>query len=426
MKVFPDQRKIVLPYRADLENILGTAAKRFQVKGSLYLAVPHDEDTVKLLRNMGLNPAAPIQYHYAWAGGSPFESQRVTADLCTTNSRVYVLSEMGVGKTRAVLYAYDWLRSIGRARSLLVVAPLSTLVGVWENEIFENFHHLTTAVLYGDKKRRLKILSQPADVYIINHDGVQVLHQDIWARPDIDCIAIDELAVYRNSRSNRWKFLKPLVSRAAYAWGMTGSPTPNEPTDAYGQVKLLTPERVGFSFKAFKDRTMRQLSQFKWVPRGEANDIVFDTMQPSIRYTRDQCFDLPPTTYTTRDVELDPRAARLYKKMFDELAIQVRSSEITAANEGVKLSKLLQLSAGFAYDATGKGHYVGGAKRIREIVDVIEGTQNKVIVFAPFRYFVELLNGVLGRLYSTAMIHGDVTNSGAGEHGHLGIAHDVR
>jgi len=409
VKVFPDQRKIVLPYRADVENILGTQAKRFTAGGSLYLAVPFDEDTVKFLRNMGLNPPGPIQYYYGWANGSPFDSQRVTADLCTTNSRVYVLSEMGVGKTRAVLFAYDWLRSIGRVRSLLVVAPLSTLVGVWENEIFENFHHLTAAVLYGDKKRRQKILAQPADIYIVNHDGVQVLHQDIWARPDIDCVAIDELAVYRNSRSNRWKFLKPLVARASYAWGMTGSPTPNEPTDAYGQVKLLTPDRVGFSFKAFKDRTMRQLSPFKWVPRQEANDIVLETMQPSIRFTRDQCFDLPPTTYSTRDIELDPRAAKLYKKMFDELAIQVRTSQITAANEGVKLSKLLQLSAGFAYDEHGKGQYIGGAKRIREIVDVIEGGSGaKVIIFAPFRYYVELLNGVFSKLYSTAMIHGDV------------------
>lgn len=411
MKIFPDQKQIVIPYRADVENILAPAAKRFEVGGAWWLAAPHTVDVVKLLRNLGLNPAAPIQYYYNWADGTPFDSQRVTADLLTINRRAYVLSEMGVGKTRAALYAYDWLRSAGLVKSLLVVAPLSTLVSVWQNEIFEHFHHLTTAVIYGDKKRRLKILSVPADVYIINHDGVEVLHNELFRRSDIDATIIDELASYRNSQTNRWKFLRPIVARAEYAWGLTGSPTPNEPTDAYGQVKLLTPERVGFSFKRFKDQTMRQLGQFRWIARDDANDTVLSVMQPSIRFTRDQCFDLPPTTYSARDIPLEAQVTKAYKKMFDELAVQVRSKQITAANEGVKLSKLLQLAAGFIYDSDGKGHYIGGAARFREIISIIDGSKAKVIVFAPFRYYVELLAGVLGRRYRVGMIHGDVPKS---------------
>lgn len=412
MKVFPETKQIVIPYRADVENILSTTvAKRFEVGGAWWLAVPHTVDTVKLLRNLGLNPAAPIQYYYDWADGTPFDSQRVTADLLTINRRAYVLSEMGVGKTRAALYAYDWLRRSGLVHSLLVVAPLSTLVSVWQNEIFEHFHHLTTAVIYGDKKRRLKILGVPADVYIINHEGVEVVNQELYKRPDIDTIIVDELASYRNSQTNRWKFLKPIVNRSAYAWGLTGSPTPNEPTDAYGQIKLLTPERVGFSFKRFKDQTMRQLGPFRWIARSDANDTVLAAMQPSIRFTRDQCFDLPPTTYSARDIALEPNVAKAYKKMFDELAVSVRNKEITAANEGVKLSKLLQLAAGFIYDSDGKGHYIGGAKRIREIIDIIDAAQGKTIVFAPFRYYVELLAGVLAKRYRIGMIHGDVKKS---------------
>ncbi|MFI5397622.1 MAG: SNF2-related protein [Candidatus Binatia bacterium] len=363
---------------------------------------------MKLLRNLGLNPPAPIQYYYDWAGGSPFDSQRQTADLLTVNKRAYVLSEMGVGKTRAALYAFDWLRRLGLVHRLLVVGPLSSLVTVWENEIFENFHHLQAVVLYGDKKKRLRLLAQPADIYIINHEGVEVVHQALWGRPEIDACIVDELAAYRNPKTNRWKNLRPLVGRASYAWGLTGSPTPNEPTDAYGQVKLLTPDRVGCSFKGFKDKTMRQLGPFRWIARENANDIVYETMRPSVRFTRDQCFDLPPTTYGARDVPLNAACVKAYKSMFDSLAVQVRSHQVTAANEGVKLSKLLQLSCGFAYDSAGKGHYIGGAARIREIISLIDGAGAKVIVFAPFRYYVEILNGVLSKRYTTGMIHGDV------------------
>lgn len=409
--VYPQHRQVVLPFQADLSAILGKAAKTFHYKGQPMLALPHREDTTRLLRNLNHNIAGPIQYYYDWNLGSPFDSQRITADLLSTNPRAYVLSEMGVGKTRAALYAYDYLRRIGAVHRCLIVAPLSTLVGVWSNEIFENFPLIQTAVLYGDRKKRLKILAQPADCYIVNHDGVEVLHTELFKRSDIDCIIVDELAVYRNARSNRWKFLRPIVARAEFAWGLTGAPTPNEPTDAYGQIKLLTPERVGFSFKSFKDQTMRQLGQFRWIPRKEANDIVLERMQPSVRFTREQCFDLPPTTYSNRHVDMDPRAEKLYKKMFDELSIQVKNKEITAANEGVKLSKLLQIASGFAYDKDGVGQYIGGADRIRAIFDVIEGTEQKVIVFSPFRYLVTLIGQVLAKRYSVAVIHGEVSKA---------------
>lgn len=411
MKVYPEHKIIVVPYRADIENALAPNAKRFEHGGQWYLALPHKLAAVRLLRNLGLNAPSPIRNYYDWAGGTPFESQIETADMCSVHRRAYVLSEMGVGKTRAALWAFDYLRREGEAHKLLVVAPLSTLTTVWENEIFENFPHLKTKVLYGDAKKRRKLLSQPADIYIINHDGVEVLHPELFARTDIDAVIVDELASYRNNRNLRWKNLAPIVKRSGFAWGLTGSPTPNAPTDGYGQAKLLTPETVGFSFKSFKDRTMRQLGPFKWIERPEALDIVHAAMQPAVRFTRDQCFDLPPTTYTTLSVALAKEAQVAYKKMYDDLAIQVRTHEITAANEGVKLSKLLQISAGFAYDADGTGHYIGGIDRIREIFQTVENASGKVIIFAPFRYFVDLLGGVLAKRYDTAVIHGDVSQA---------------
>jgi SNF2 family DNA or RNA helicase len=50
-------------------------------------------------------------------------------------------------------------------------------------------------------------------------------------------------------------------------------------------------------------------------------------------------------------------------------------------------------------------------KRIREVFDIIEETNSKVVIFAPFRFQVELLYAALGRRYSVAMIHGDVPKS---------------
>jgi SNF2 family DNA or RNA helicase len=411
LKVFPESQQIVIAYRADVEHILQPAAQRFEADGQWWLAVPHNVTTVRLLRNLGLNAPSPAVHYYDWCGGTPFESQKATVDMCSISRRGFVLSEMGVGKTRAVLWSYDYLRSIGEVHKLLVVAPLSTLTNVWENEVFENFHHLRTTVLYGDKRKRVKLLAGDSDIYIINHDGVEVLHRELFDRTDIDCLIVDEVAGYRNSRSVRWKNLAPLVKRAGYGWGLTGSPTPTAPTDAYGQARLFVPERAGYSFKAFKEKTMRQVGTFTWIERPEAARIVHETLQPAVRFTREQCFDLPPTTYSARSVQLGPECLAAYKEMLDQLATEVNNHEITAANEGVKLSKLLQIASGFAYDSNGVGRYIGGTDRFKQILEIIGDASGKVIVFAPFRYLVEMLGAVVGKYHSVGIIHGDVTKS---------------
>lgn len=406
VRVYPDKRLVVMPARQDVLRLL-PQAKSFALRNRLWMALPHEPEVVRLMYNLGVRVPEPIRFYYDWPGPKPFQCQIDTAALMTTHRRVFVLNEMGTGKTRAAMYAFDFLRRIRRANRLLVAAPLSTLTTVWEDEIFKNFHHLSSAVLHGSAAKRRKLLASNADVLIINHDGIEVIRSDLEAA-NIDSVIIDELAVYRNSQTDLWKAAKPLVTKATHAWGLTGAPTPTAPTDAYGQVKLLLPENVSFSFKAFKQDTMIQVTQFKWIDRDDANDHVFKVMQPSIRVSRDEAFDLPPVTYQNRMVPIDPRAGKAYKEMFSELATQVAAKEITAANEGVKMSKLLQISAGFAYDGEKEGNYIGAVPRIKEVFNVCENAARKVIVFAPFTYLAELLAAALRRRYTTELIHGGV------------------
>lgn len=403
--------QLVTPYSAGIASLLGNQVARFRHNGDALMAVPHTLEMVRLLRNMNLPAPNPIRTRYGWGGGKPFDSQIATADLLTLSSRAYVLSQMGVGKTRAAMFAYDFLRSEGEVDQLLVVAPLSTLTPVWANEVFAHFPHLQSVVLHGDRKKRLKLLSVPAQIYIINHDGVETIHEALLNK-QFSAIIIDELGSFRNSRALRWKYMRPLVANAKYVWGLTGSPTPESPTDAYGQVKLLTPGRMTTSFKAFKDATMRQISPFTWIARPDAKQIVAAAMQPSIRFTRAECLDLPAVTYSDRQVELSPASEKAYKEMLNELATNIRAKEITAANDGVKLSKLLQIAAGFAYDSSGNGNYIGGASRIRAVFDVVDGlSDSKCIVFCPFTFLVEAIHKALSRRYACAVVHGGTSRA---------------
>ena len=43
-------------------------------------------------------------------------------------------------------------------------------------------------------------------------------------------------------------------------------------------------------------------------------EIVHKVMQPAIRFSREECVDLPPTTYMTREVPLTPEQEQVAKE----------------------------------------------------------------------------------------------------------------
>jgi hypothetical protein len=94
-------------------------------------------ETAKILRNIGYAVPPPILHQYDWAGTTPFDTQKQTAAMLSIERRAYVLNDMGTGKTRASLFAFDYLKGIGLADKMLVVAPLSTLNVVWVKEVFD-------------------------------------------------------------------------------------------------------------------------------------------------------------------------------------------------------------------------------------------------------------------------------------------------
>lgn len=396
-----------IPFDAGIANLVPEAKQIVHPEQGRMLLLPHTRDTTRLARNMGYQTPAPILSQYDWAGDAPWRTQRITAALLTMHARAYVLSEMGTGKTRGTLHAANHLLMSGEIRKALVAAPLSTLVNVWDNEIFRHFQHLRTAVLHGSRQERLKRLRTDADIYIINHDGIETILGDLLARTDIDLVIIDELACYRNARSNRWKAANLLVNGGgsgaipipprAFAWGLTGSPTPNEPADAWAQVRLLTPSRVPRFYKAFKRMTMTQLTQFKWIPRPEANDVVFDAMQPAVRYTRDDCSELPDVSVQTRAIPLSALQKRVYGELVKKLKLGFQEGTVTAANEGVLFNKLLQIASGFVYTNDKRVVDLQAKARQDALLDILDEAEGKVIVFAEFVQTVHELQGFLQR-----------------------------
>jgi len=215
---------------------------------------------------------------------------------------------------------------------------------------------------------------------------------------------------YKNNSTQRWKALNAILKKDTYLWMMTGTPASQSPEDAYGLAKLVCPGNVPNFRTAWKDRVMLKLSQFKWVARPNAKDLVFEALQPAIRFTKAQCLDLPPVVTETREVPLTPQQAKYYKALKEQMMVQAAGETISAVNAGVAISKLLQISAGAAYT---DGHEVvefDAKPRLNVLAEVIEETDRKVIIFAMFRSSMDTIADFLNKKgINTVQIHGDVS-----------------
>lgn len=388
----------VVPFN-EQTAMLGTifpTAKKMERDGAEHIIVPHTKDSTKILWNMGMDVLAPIGTQYDWRGGTPFEVQKRTCSLLTVEERAYVLNGMGTGKTKSALWAWDWLRSTGQCGKMLVVAPLSTLNFTWSNEVFQTLPGVQANVLYGSKDRRHKRLADPAaEVYVINHDGVATCYEELMKRTDIDLLVIDELAMYRNGSAARTKMMRKLAARFKWVWGLTGSPTPNAPTDCWGQVSIITPANVPKYFGRFRDTLMTKITDFRYVPKPDAIEKVFAVMQPAVRYTLDDVIELPDVIERQVDIDMGPKQAKIYDQMEKHAIASIAAEKITAVNAGAVLSKLLQISTGWVYTSQGKTAKLDNHLRLEALVDAVMSTNQKVIVFVPFKH---ALHGIVERL----------------------------
>lgn len=414
-------QRLIIPDEPQTEALFPNAIKVPANADDPYplMVVPHDLTSTLLLRHIGFQVPHPMLVHYDFPSGPPFAVQRKTCDLMTSAPRSYVLNEMGTGKTKSALWAWDYLHGNNHCGKLLVVATLSTLRFVWEAEAFRTLPNRKVAVLHGSKKQRLERLNSDADIYVINHDGLKTIQAELSVRTDIDVLCLDELAVYRNN-SDRSKAMRKFAERFKIVWGLTGRPMPNEPTDVWAQAKIVTPHTVPKFFRQAQEMLMRKINNFKWVPRDEAIERAMAMLQPNVRYALDNVVELPELISRTIDVPLTKQQAKIYKTLADNFQVEIGNGKVTAVNAAVAMGKLLQVSGGWVYAGEAGSVPVfnnvpGGEPmhRHQTLVDLINENERKVIVYVPFRHTIEGLTEILTKAdIEHAVVHGEVSGRG--------------
>lgn len=427
MNFFHDRQRNALIYLALPPHIVSVLPEGKEANG--YFVVPRTLRASQVLRHFNY-PVPPIitDDNYDWprhrAIKHPYESQKITANFMALHRRCFNLSDMGVGKTMATLWAADWLmrqHAPGSFRAL-IVAPLSILQRVWGDAIFRNFlGKRTFEILHGTSAQRLEALERPADFYIVNFDGLTVgahtrkrLELDGFSaalakRDDIQLTVIDEASAYKDAQTQRHRVTRLVLGKKPYLWMLTGTPTPNAPTDAYGLAKLMN-NAYGKSFTMFRSETMMQVTQFKWVPQKEGYDKARALLSPSIRFDIKDVWDGPEMTVQQREVPLTAQQIKLLKELKTHLQVMVKEGQnITVANEAAARQKFMQISAGAIYDADHSWHAIDAMPRIEELKSIIEESSGKILIFAGLTSIVNMLYKHLNARWACEVVNGDVS-----------------
>ena len=369
-------------------------------------------DEAHTLRGLNINVPSPITKRYSWPGQyKPFDHQKTTASFMTMNKKSFCFNEQGTGKTASAIWAADYLMTQGKINRVLVICPLSIMDSAWRNDLFSFAMHRSVDVAHGSKDKRKKIINSGADFVIINYDGVEVVKDEI-ANGGFDLFIVDEATHYKNAQTKRWKTLNKLIGDNDWLWMMTGTPAAQSPVDAYGLAKLVNPLSVPRFFGSWRDMVMWKVTQFTWKPKDTAKDTVFQALQPAIRFTKDECLDLPDMVYTKRFVEMTKQQQQYYEMLRKRMVMQVAGEDVTAANAAINLNKLLQISAGAVYTDDGDTVQFDIKNRYQALKEVIDESSQKVLVFVPFRHAIDLLTEKLARDGVTSeIIRGDVSAS---------------
>lgn len=343
-----------------------------------------------------------------------------------------LLLDMGTGKTKISTDTAGWLFERGHINFVLVVTPK----GVTENWKPEIAKHLPERIerevcvwkptLTKTKREELHSLSTPSQgvlkFLLMNVEAFSTSKgcsvAEYFLKKFKALMIVDESTTIKNRQSKRSKALCKLGERALFKRILTGSPVTRSPLDLYAQMYFLNPDILGFSsFYTFQARyaVIRRRSlgshSFNEVTGYQRLDELTDKLASnSFRIRKVDCLDLPDKVYTRREVELTSDQKHAYKQMSQlALALLQEGKLSSTKNALTQIMRLQQICLGHITDDEGVVHELK-SNRMKELLEVIEELQGKVIIWATWTRDIRSIASALQDRYgieTVARLHGE-------------------
>ena len=277
---------------------------------------------------------------------------------------------MGSGKTLTCLLFWDALFKAGIVDNAWAIVP-NSLIGNWHGEIAKWTPWNKDRIdVYGVLS--LSAGSLPKRLVTESHARLAV--------------AVDESQRIKESRAVRTKVVIEIGKHAGRRAILTGTNITKGIEDLYAQFFFLNPNIIGHrSFFTFRNRycLMGGFEGKKIIGYTNLNELM-DLLRPYCDVVEDPV-DLPPLSQETRDVKLTAEQKELLGSLKNEMMAEYGDAHVLAENALTYYTRGAQIIGGFFPTADGRVIALKTNPKLAELMEIIEGTSKKVVVFCRFR-----------------------------------------
>ena len=320
----------------------------------------------------------------------PYEYQEYATRFIQTHEVSAIFLDCGMGKSVITLTAIKRLLAKGKARRVLVVAPLRVAQTTWPDEIqkWDHLKGLTYAVAVGSEEKRKAALAKKEDITIINRENVEWLVAKSGQKWCYDTVVLDELSSFKSYQAKRFKYLlkvRPFVSRIV---GLTGTPASNGLMDLWAEFRVLDlGERLGRYITRYREAYFKPDKRnaqvvFSYKPLPGAEERIYEKISDiTISMKAKDYLHLPELVFNDVFVKLDEKAERAYAEFKADMVVELKGEEIDAVNAAVLSNKLLQMANGAIYAEDGKVIRIHD-KKLDALEDMLESANGKPVLVA--------------------------------------------
>lgn len=309
--------------------------------------------------------------------------------------RAILADDMGLGKTVEAITATKVLQ----ARKILVICPNSLKLN-WKRELEMWYPTAPVTVVDGPAKQKIAALDSYRNGFlIVNFEsarGQQVLKYVANPRNRWDVLIVDEAHRIKNRRAMQSRAVFQIGLNADAVFSLTGTPIMNHGEDLWSLLHLTQPDKYRSFWEFMKEHYRARERQFGWGwddkpinPPKLAKEI-----QPYfLRREKSQVLDLPDKTFQDMFVQMEGRQRELYDEMEEHMITEVKGEPLVAPVIVAKILRLKQICVSpflIGDDET-------ESAKINALMEIVEGTEGKIVVFSQFSTAVALISMELER-----------------------------
>ena len=357
----------------------------------------------------------------------PYAHQLKALEMSWNKENFAYFMEMGTGKTKVLIDNIAMLYDKGKINGALIIAPKGVVKTWYEQELpthlpdhIENVTVLWQSNITKTQQEKLETLFEietALHILVMNVEALSTEKGVKFASKFINShkamMAIDESTTIKTPTARRTKNIIGIGKHAKYRRIMTGSPITKNPLDLYTQCEFLDPWLLDFtSYYAFRNRYAEMKTMHlrgrsiqvvdKFQNLGELSETV---KQFSYRVLKEDCLDLPEKVFIKRHVTLTPDQKKLYEQM-KKAAMAVLNGKVnTTTTVLTQLMRLHQITCGHFTADDGTSQSVE-SNRLKELMDILEDIDGKVIIWANYQMSVgEIIQALIKKYGEESYVH---------------------